>query len=198
MAPSAAASSPLMGSFGGEGSAGASTPRLTSENVSALLGLLPTAEELELIQGHCEATSTPASSLGRVEQFFLALGEIKHLEQRLRSMQATQGFGEQWSRLTAHVGSLREACKQVRHSAKLKHVLFLVLQIGNYLNGASTPWRRLRLQAMRPREAQAGALGRSADDPAALPCEAADGWQRLVDQGPQGEAVARRVCSAGS
>lgn len=138
MAPSAAASSPLMGSFGGEGSAGASTPRLTSENVSALLGLLPTAEELELIQGHCEATSTPASSLGRVEQFFLALGEIKHLEQRLRSMQATQGFGEQWSRLTAHVGSLREACKQVRHSAKLKHVLFLVLQIGNYLNGAST------------------------------------------------------------
>ena len=108
-------------------------PQLSVENVAALLGVLPSAEELELVR----SASTSDTCLGRVERFFLCLDEIYAPEQRLRSIQVTQQFDERAERLSAHASSLREACAQLQGSIKLRQLLKLVLRVGNFINGAS-------------------------------------------------------------
>ena len=115
-------------------------PQLTPENVSALLGVLPTSEESDLVRSHAaelKAKGITSGPIGRVERFFLCLDEIYAPEQRLRSIQVTQQFDERAERLLAHASSLQNACKQLKESVKLRQLLKLVLRIGNFLNGAS-------------------------------------------------------------
>ena len=102
-----------------------------TQRVAALLGVLPTADELELVRNH--AASDPkggAAGMGRVERFFLCLDEIYAPEQRLRSVQVTQQFDERAERLSAHVSSLRDACSQLQASVSLRELLKLVLLPG--------------------------------------------------------------------
>ena len=114
---------------------GSLVPVLTAENVATLLTVLPTLEELEMIRS--SAAEVESSTLGRVESFFLELGEVSGLESRLKSVQVIQQFDERRDRLANHINTVRDACKQVTSSAKLRQVLQLVLSVGNYLNGAS-------------------------------------------------------------
>ena len=61
-------------------------PQLTPENVSALLGVLPTSEESDLVRSHAaelKAKGITSGPIGRVERFFLCLDEIYAPEQRL-------------------------------------------------------------------------------------------------------------------
>ena len=52
-------------------------PALSAETVAALLSVLPTSEELETIRSHVsDGGDSARSSLGRVERFFLSLGEV--------------------------------------------------------------------------------------------------------------------------
>ena len=114
---------------------GSLVPVLTAENVATLLTVLPTLEELEMIRAHAAEAESPA--LGRVESFFLELGEVSGLESRLKSIQVIQQFDERRDRLANHINTVRDACKQVATSSKLRQVLQIVLSVGNYLNGAS-------------------------------------------------------------
>ena len=116
--------------------------QLSAENVAALLGVLPTAEELELVRAHAAEMASKGvggGPMGRVERFFLCLDEIFAPEQRLRSIQVTQQFDERAERLSAHAASLSAACEQLHASKKLKQLLKLVLRVGNFRNGPPSP-----------------------------------------------------------
>lgn len=56
------------------------THPLDPEQLSAMLGSLPTAEELEVLK---EYTGEP-EALGRVERYFYTLRDVKRLEPRLQ------------------------------------------------------------------------------------------------------------------
>ena len=114
---------------------GSLVPHLSAENVAALLTILPTAEEAELVRE--AAKDADPSTFGRIERLFLAFGQVGEVEARLRSIQVTQHFDERRERLANHTKTLRDACEQVRASPKLRTLLKLILTIGNYLNGAS-------------------------------------------------------------
>jgi len=107
---------------------------LSSEKVDALIGMLPTTEELDSVRDF----SGDPSTLGRVEQFFLALSDIPNLSPRLMALQASQQFGPSWEALAHELKTMLSATKQVGDSKALKLVLSRVLAVGNYLNGTST------------------------------------------------------------
>lgn len=106
---------------------------LTSEQITALLGVVPTAEELETIRDY----SGDRDTLGRVENFFLVLADIDRLGPRLQAIQATQQFAPQWETLMDECKTVVVAAEQVKSSPSLKQVLLRVLAMGNYLNGTS-------------------------------------------------------------
>ena len=106
---------------------------LSPEQVSALLPVLPTAEELEAIREYTGDTE----SLGRVEKFFLTLSDIERLGPRLQALQATQMFAPQWETLFNEFKTVQTAAEQLRTSAAFKAVLSRALALGNYLNGSS-------------------------------------------------------------
>ena len=106
---------------------------LSVEQISALLGVLPTAEEVETIKDY----AGEASALGRVEHFFLVLADIERLQARLQALQAEKQFMPQWETLSEEIHTVVTATEQVRNSPALKSVLLRVLALGNYLNGTS-------------------------------------------------------------
>jgi len=76
-------------------------------------------------------------ALGRVEMFFLTIGEIDRLGPRLQALQVTQQFGSMADSLRTDVRDVVSACGQVRSSFALRQLLQRVLALGNYLNGTS-------------------------------------------------------------
>lgn len=56
---------------------------LSSEQVDKLLPLLPTPEEMEQVREYI-AGGGEKDSLGRVENFFLVLSDVKQLRQRVQ------------------------------------------------------------------------------------------------------------------
>ena len=58
--------------------------QLTAEQVSVLLSLLPTADEIELVRSNADM----AARFGRVELFFLQISRIEQSERRLGAIQA--------------------------------------------------------------------------------------------------------------
>jgi len=109
------------------------THELAPEQVSALLSVLPTPEETETLRDY----SGDKDTLGKVEQFFLCLSDIKGLGPRLQALQATQQFAPQWETLTDELKTIATAVSQVRQSKALTAILLHVLAMGNYLNGTS-------------------------------------------------------------
>ena len=106
---------------------------LSSEQVTALLGVLPTSEELETIRDY----SGDKESLGRVEHLFLVLSDVERLEPRLQALQASQQFAPAYETLSDEYKTVMTACEQVHTSPALKSILQRVLALGNLLNGTS-------------------------------------------------------------
>lgn len=102
--------------------------------MGSLLALLPTAEEVEVIKEN----SAHVANFGRVERFFYEMSQIDAPGRRLKALQVTHQFAANWQRLVDQVDIVREACSQIRASHKLRLILHQVLQIGNYLNGATS------------------------------------------------------------
>ena len=109
------------------------TNTLTPEQVSSLLGVLPTSEELEMVKEY----AGDLDALGRVEKFFLTLSDVERLGPRLQALQATQQFAPQWETLADEFKTALTATEQVRNSKSLRAVLQRILAYGNYLNGSS-------------------------------------------------------------
>ena len=106
---------------------------LTNEQVAALILIAPTAEEVEMVAEY----TGDREALGKVELFFLALSEIQNVQPKLNALQVTQLFHAQALALNEELVSLKDACQQVQTSQALKHLLQLVLALGNHLNGTS-------------------------------------------------------------
>jgi len=106
---------------------------LSAEQVSALINVLPTADELESVRDY----QGEKEMLGRVEQFFLAIGAVERLAPRLTALQITLNFAQQAESLREELDEVLGACEQVKNSDALRDLLQRVLALGNYLNGTS-------------------------------------------------------------
>jgi len=105
----------------------------TLDQLAALLSILPSAEDVELVQGF----DGPKESLGKAEQFFFAVSKVPRYQIRTKCMLVRATFPEKYGELAERIGCVGRAAKQVRKSAALKQVLEYALALGNYLNGGS-------------------------------------------------------------
>uniref|UniRef100_A0A3Q2YIU8 FH2 domain-containing protein n=1 Tax=Hippocampus comes TaxID=109280 RepID=A0A3Q2YIU8_HIPCM len=95
--------------------------------------LIPTEEELSLIK---EAKAqNPNSRLAPAELCLLALGEIPHLDSRLRLWAFVLDYDSFEQEIAKPLFYLKQAMEQLVASQTFRHVLATVLAIGNFLNG---------------------------------------------------------------
>jgi len=107
---------------------------LSIENLNALVSFVPTSEEMELLIEY-EGDKT---HLGLPEKFYLEIGTIPRLEERLKATLAKRNFSAKITIITEALEMIRTAIKEVMGCRKLIGVMEIVLAVGNYLNGGTT------------------------------------------------------------
>ena len=103
---------------------------MTADNIRALLKIVPTSEELEMIKEYPNL-----NELGTAEKFLLALGEVPKLEPRLKALLIKDGFEKRSNLVEEQLKVMEAAIDEVKKSKKFPEVLGVVLKVGNYMNG---------------------------------------------------------------
>ncbi|OQR80657.1 formin-homology 2 domain-containing protein [Achlya hypogyna] len=106
---------------------------LSLERVSILQGLVPTAEELDLVKGY----EGDATLLGETEKFFLAVADVPRLAQRLEAMAIALSFAQHFSEIKGKLAVLEKARGCFKQPQALVQLLHIVLAVGNYMNGGT-------------------------------------------------------------
>ncbi|CAF3926013.1 unnamed protein product, partial [Adineta steineri] len=94
---------------------------------------LPTPEELKALFELKEEIN----DLQYSEQYFCAIGDIKRLKQRLKTLLFKANYKETFEETDKAFVEVRTACDHVRHSLRFKKMLELILTIGNYMNSSA-------------------------------------------------------------
>lgn len=101
----------------------------------------PTAKELEDISAHEKAR--PDQPLDSPELFLKKLSSIHFFTERIACLMFQTDFVDAISYVSLKLTNLRSVCEFMLESASLKHVMALILALGNYMNGGN----RMRGQA---------------------------------------------------
>ncbi|XP_037044651.1 disheveled-associated activator of morphogenesis 1-like [Bradysia coprophila] len=107
-----------------------SNDQLAADVVEQLLKFTPSAEEKLLLEEH----SKNIDSLVTADRFLYEISQIPDYEQRLQSLLYKKQFSENVNCLFSRIASVTEASRQVKRSKKLKKLLEIVLDLGNYMN----------------------------------------------------------------
>ncbi|KAL1738092.1 Formin, FH2 domain-containing protein [Schizophyllum fasciatum] len=105
---------------------------LSVDDLKAIGKQLPMAEEINRIKDFGDT-----STLAKADQYFGHIMSIPRLPERLECMLYRRKLDLDIEEIRPELNILRNACAELRGSAKFKHVLRAVLAIGNALNGSS-------------------------------------------------------------
>ncbi|KDO19832.1 hypothetical protein SPRG_14932 [Saprolegnia parasitica CBS 223.65] len=107
---------------------------LIVERVSILEGLVPTSDELDLINSY----DGDMQILGETEKWFAAVRHVPRLPQRLQSISNQLSFAARLDDLKAKLSTLEKA-RSTLHAATptLLPLLHVVLAVGNYMNNGT-------------------------------------------------------------
>ncbi|XP_075509886.1 formin-like protein 18 isoform X2 [Primulina tabacum] len=103
---------------------------LDVDQVDNLIKFCPTKEEMQILKGY----TGDKGSLGKCEQFFLALMQVPRIESKLRVFSFKIQFSSQVSDLRNNLNVVNSASDQIRGSSKLKRIMQTILSLGNALN----------------------------------------------------------------
>ncbi|KAG4077459.1 hypothetical protein HA402_002886 [Bradysia odoriphaga] len=104
--------------------------QIPTDMVEQLLKFTPSAEEKFLLEEH----SKNIDSLVRADRFLYEMSQIPDYENRLQSLLYKKQFPTTINDLLSRITSVKEASRQVKRSKKLKKLLEIVLDLGNYMN----------------------------------------------------------------
>ncbi|KAL1503230.1 hypothetical protein AB1Y20_011286 [Prymnesium parvum] len=107
---------------------------LTADQLSSLASILPSADDVQLVQEY----EGPTSLLGKAESFVLAVSKVPRYAIRVRCMLTRATFDEKYEELRENLEAVVNATTQVRKSATLRRSLEVTLAVGNYLNGSTS------------------------------------------------------------
>ncbi|CAF3827901.1 unnamed protein product [Adineta steineri] len=109
---------------------------INKEGIEKLLTMLPTEEEKNrIIEAQMANTDIP---LGNAEQFLLTLASIVELEARLKLWLFKLDFDNVELEIAEPLNDLKNGIKDLKDNKTLRHILEILLAIGNYLNGAES------------------------------------------------------------
>jgi hypothetical protein len=105
---------------------------LTEDTLKTMKEYVPLPEEIATLK---EFTGDK-KSLGRAEQYFLAVMDIPKLSARLTALAFKVSFNEKAEIAKSEIQTLSNAITAVKGNKNLFELLEVVLAVGNYLNGA--------------------------------------------------------------
>ncbi|BGP28584.1 hypothetical protein JCM10296v2_000320 [Rhodotorula toruloides] len=106
---------------------------LSVDNLKAIKHYVPSDDEIELIRGF----EGEVKSLSTADQYFAEIASIPRLSERLAAMVYRRRLDMEMEELKPDLAMLRSACDELQSSMKFKHLLQVVLTIGNALNGST-------------------------------------------------------------
>jgi len=109
-------------------------PTLTRCQLENLSKLLPIQEELVKLQAY----GGDVEQLGVVEQFFLAVGSIPRVQQRVRLLLFQEDFPALVKDIEERSNLVSRACRDLRASHTLQILMAIVLTVGNYMNDSTS------------------------------------------------------------
>ena len=115
-----------------------SDDRLPPNAVDALLKIVPTKEEVELLNAY----DGPESHLRKLEQFMKKLAAIPRLEGRLKAFKFKHQWENNENEVKVGLDTLEGACTEIMQSESLKRILKMILAIGNYMNAGKNQVKR--------------------------------------------------------
>jgi len=131
----------------------------TLESVGQLLKLLPSAEESRKIREFVGAGGSEAE-LATADRLFLALSRTSRVENRLKIVRLKLSLKSGSSEIVDVYGIIEAACRQIRGSEALPHVLGVILEVGNQLNAGSSRVPGFKLSTCFQRLSQTKSFGR--------------------------------------
>ncbi|XP_039370601.1 formin-like protein 3 isoform X1 [Mauremys reevesii] len=103
--------------------------------VECLMRFLPTEAEVKLLRQY-EKERKPLEELADEDRFMLHFSKVERLGQRMAIMAFLGNFHENLQLLTPQLNAVIAASASVKASQKLKHVLEIILALGNYMNSS--------------------------------------------------------------
>uniref|UniRef100_A0A674KG31 Formin like 3 n=1 Tax=Terrapene triunguis TaxID=2587831 RepID=A0A674KG31_9SAUR len=103
--------------------------------VECLMRFLPTEAEVKLLRQY-EKERKPLEELADEDRFMLHFSKVERLAQRMGIMAFLGNFHENLQMLTPQLNAVIAASASVKASQKLKHVLEIILALGNYMNSS--------------------------------------------------------------
>ncbi|KAM9115211.1 formin-like protein 3 isoform 2-T2 [Pangshura tecta] len=103
--------------------------------VECLMRFLPTEAEVKLLRQY-EKERKPLEELAGEDRFMLHFSKVERLAQRMAIMAFLGNFHENVQMLTPQLNAVIAASASVKASQKLKHVLEIILALGNYMNSS--------------------------------------------------------------
>ncbi|CAF1646909.1 unnamed protein product, partial [Adineta ricciae] len=109
---------------------------INKEGIEKLLTMLPTEEEKNrIIEAQMANSDLP---LGSAEQFLLTLASVVELEARLKLWLFKLDFDNIELEIAEPLMDLKNGMKNLKENTTLRHILEVLLAIGNFLNGADS------------------------------------------------------------
>lgn len=78
------------------------------------------------------------NKLGETEKFFLHLCDIERLQQKYQCLYLSLTSESKVQDINAHISSMTNGCNLLRNNTKFHHILNIILEVGNKLNGISS------------------------------------------------------------
>ena len=103
---------------------------LSLEQLQAILGLLPTSDEMKMLKAY----KGDIDKLGPSEQFLLTLARIPKVEAKVQGFIFKQEFNTRKNDLKTKVTVVATCAKKVTESSKFKGILEITLALGNFVN----------------------------------------------------------------
>jgi hypothetical protein len=103
---------------------------LSLEQLQAILGLLPTSDEMKMLKAY----KGDVDKLGPSEQFLLTLARIPKVEAKVQGFIFKQEFNTRKNDLKTKVTVVATCAKKVTESSKFKGILEITLALGNFVN----------------------------------------------------------------
>ena len=131
----------------------------TLESVGQLLKILPSVEESRKIREFVGAGGSEAE-LATADRLFLALSRTNRVEDRLKIVRLKLSLKSGSAEIVEQYGMIEAACRQIRGSEALPHVLGVILEVGNQLNAGASRVPGFKLSTCFQRLSQTKSFGR--------------------------------------
>jgi predicted HicB family RNase H-like nuclease len=108
---------------------------INDTNIGTLKEIVPTDDEIQLIVEYADSGKSVDEDLAEPDRFFYRMKGLHALPDRLEAWQFLMSFNNLIGSIRPDIGTVIEACRELKESKKMAQFLGLVLTVGNFLNG---------------------------------------------------------------